>query len=310
MIYGNTDVLKILLRKSKGERLPNRTTLILDGGGMRGIFGMGACRGLEYLGLTSVFDDVVGVSAGAANGAFFIAQQAALACTVYTDDLTDKRFVNYWRLKKIVDIDYLADHVLRFVKRIDVQQIRASNIELWVAVTQMKTGRGELLKAKAYPDIIRCLKASMAMPILYNIPVTLGNKYYLDGLNSLDVPIKAAIEKLHPTDMLVILNRPLNYRKAKWHRQLNWLTGKLMLRSVPKEYFTTFVNTDVNFNKSVDVNEFMDGSIRIAVITPNNEIIKRTTQDRNALIKAANEAEKEVIKVFTDLQFVNTKEER
>jgi predicted acylesterase/phospholipase RssA len=41
-----------------------RTALVIGGGTMRGVFSGGVVTGLEELGLTEVFDDVIGVSVG------------------------------------------------------------------------------------------------------------------------------------------------------------------------------------------------------------------------------------------------------
>ena len=79
---------------------------------MRGTYSMGALMALEEAGLGKAFDHVVGSSAGAINGAYLLAEQAKLAVTVYLDDISNKKFVDFWRLSKVVDIDYLVDEVL------------------------------------------------------------------------------------------------------------------------------------------------------------------------------------------------------
>ncbi len=55
---------------------PHRVALVLEGGGMRGVVSAGMTAALERLGLTPCFDLVVGASAGAINGAAFLAGAA------------------------------------------------------------------------------------------------------------------------------------------------------------------------------------------------------------------------------------------
>jgi predicted acylesterase/phospholipase RssA len=50
--------------------------LAIEGGAMRGVVSAGMLAGLEYLTRLPIFDAVYGTSAGAINGAYFLAGQA------------------------------------------------------------------------------------------------------------------------------------------------------------------------------------------------------------------------------------------
>jgi hypothetical protein len=61
-----------------GRRQDNfRIALAIEGGAMRGVVSSGMLAGLEYLGVLPAFDVIYGTSAGAINGAYFVAGQAA-----------------------------------------------------------------------------------------------------------------------------------------------------------------------------------------------------------------------------------------
>ena len=53
---------------------------------MRGIVSAGMVTALEHLALRDVFDAVYGASAGAMNGAYFVAGQAAYGTTIYYEN--------------------------------------------------------------------------------------------------------------------------------------------------------------------------------------------------------------------------------
>ena len=50
-----------------------KTALVLQEGGMRGTYSMAALMAFEELGMSNVFGHVLGASAGAINGAYFLA---------------------------------------------------------------------------------------------------------------------------------------------------------------------------------------------------------------------------------------------
>ena len=77
-IYGVNPKETIALLKQRAFRLKQRRSvfdgrklgLIIEGGAMRGVISCAALLGLEELGMTEVFDEVYGASAGAVNSIF------------------------------------------------------------------------------------------------------------------------------------------------------------------------------------------------------------------------------------------------
>src|ERR1019366_1939657 len=82
--------------------------LVIQGGGMRAAYSAGAVATLIEYGFAGTLDHVVGSSAGAMNGAYFLTSQAD-AVEVYTKDISNKNFVNLTRRDKKVDVDYVID---------------------------------------------------------------------------------------------------------------------------------------------------------------------------------------------------------
>lgn len=90
-----------------------RTALVVHGGGLRSVASCGTLAALNRLGLTNAFDTLYAVSSGAVNGAYFLTDQSALGITVYLEDVNNSRFVNFFRLAKMMDLEYLFDEVVQ-----------------------------------------------------------------------------------------------------------------------------------------------------------------------------------------------------
>ena len=100
-----------------------KLVLYFCSGGMRGIFGAGFTEGLHACGLQNLFDIVIGVSTGAANGAYFLggAKQATIGASIYSEDLPSKFIVSRW--PPIANIKFVYDLISDGNKKIDCEAI-------------------------------------------------------------------------------------------------------------------------------------------------------------------------------------------
>ena len=212
-----------------------RTLLFMPGGGMRGAGGAGFICGLHALGLDDAFDVVGGTSTGAALAANFLSgsETTRLTPSIYHTDLPGKLFRLFENPPAKIDH---VEHVMRTgEKRARTEVIRASRSEFFVGVTCMEDFSFELLDAKsAFPDPIAAVKASMAIPGMYNQPVRVNRRFFVDG-SIQPLPIREMIAKYQPTDILVIANA--TEAKARSHKPSlgERLTSPYFLRHVPSE---------------------------------------------------------------------------
>ncbi|MBI3589012.1 MAG: patatin-like phospholipase family protein [Candidatus Liptonbacteria bacterium] len=279
-----------------------RPVLIVGGGGIRGAFSMGVLAGLEQTGLSSAFDTVISVSAGAPNCAYFLARQARLAVSVYTDDLTDNRFSNPWRLNKIVDIDYLV-RVLRNVKPLDVGAVCASRSDFLTAVTSL-AGEGSFQDVKTFPDIFDPIKASMALPLLYNRPVSLNGVPYLDGAVTLPLPIRMALY-LASTDILVLVNYPIDQPLGKTPL-LERLMSHFYFRHFPRAFAEAFLKRRKIYDQNMAILMASGGKLRgargtvnVGIIAPPREaMIGRLTKSRTKVHSLALTGAQTALDIF------------
>lgn len=195
-----------------GERTDGRrVALVIEGGGMRGVVSAGMTAAIEQLGLRDAFDEVHGASAGAFNGAFLLAGQAAYLTALYPHGFGDPRFVNLrdtLRGKRpIFDMDYVIGEVWRHRRPLRTDAILASGIALHCTATDVDTTQIVDLTDLRDDQEIRCaLRASGRLPWLAGAPVPFRGRRWLDATLAEAIPVHAA--RTTATDMLVLQTRP------------------------------------------------------------------------------------------------------
>jgi predicted patatin/cPLA2 family phospholipase len=182
--------------------------LAIEGGGMRGVVSAGMLSALETIGALSAFDVVVGSSAGAFNAAYFVARQARYGTTIYYEDLT-RHFIRLraggLRHGTVLDMDYLFDEVIAESKRLDVEAILESDVELGVTVSSIDERISILHRSfETGQRLLDVLRASIALPILAGPPVDIDGLSFTDGGLYEPFPFRPAISM--GCDHVLVLN--------------------------------------------------------------------------------------------------------
>ena len=163
---------------------------------MRGVYSMAALAELEDQGLADAFDVVIGTSAGAVNGAYFLARQANDAVSVYTHSLNSRTFFNPARVRRIVDVDFMVDVALKERLPIDQEALFSSESELCVVVTDTESGEAHFLSTRDLAfDTYEVFRATAAIPILYNKRIEINGRTYVDGALTDAIPVEEAISR-------------------------------------------------------------------------------------------------------------------
>lgn len=198
--------------------------LVIEGGAMRGVISAGMVAGLEYLGLRRVFDAVYGASAGAFNGAYFLAGQAAFGTTIYYENLNTKKFINFWRLfrgKPVVDLAYVLKKILVEEKPLYWPAVLDSPTPLKIVVSSLKMLKSVVLSGfQDKEELFAALYATAKMPLLTGGPVKLKDDSFLDAGLFQGIPVSAAMED-GCTHILILLTRPkgrLRKKPALWDK--------------------------------------------------------------------------------------------
>jgi predicted patatin/cPLA2 family phospholipase len=187
-----------------GSPSPRKLALIVEGGGMRGVLSAGSLLALDLMGFRACVDEIYANSAGGVNAAYFLSGQGILGIKVYFDLISNRKFINPWRILKIADIDFVYDHIVPQVRPLDEAAVRSSPTRFLLSTTEIRSGRNVLIDArKASEPIAHILKASSALPVLYNKTVPLAGGLYVDGGLSDALPVRQAIAA-GCTDILVL----------------------------------------------------------------------------------------------------------
>lgn len=169
--------------------------LVLEGGGMRGVFTSGV---LDYMMENELwFQNVYGVSAGACNGISYAAKQIGRNKKINCDYCADKRyssFSNFIKEKSIFGMDFIFVEIPKNQVPLDYDTYYASEINLQVGATNLLTGKAEYFSKDISVQNTAIIKASCSMPIVSPIRMVDG-KPYLDGGVADPIPIEYSLSQ-------------------------------------------------------------------------------------------------------------------
>jgi predicted patatin/cPLA2 family phospholipase len=210
-------------RLSRGSRDDGRKlALVVEGGSMRGVYTAGSLLALHAMGLAKLFDNVYGTSAGAVNAGHFLSGQGDIKADTYYRCLAGRRFINPYRLWKVVDIDFFVDQVLTSFRPLEISLILDSDTPLWVSLIDYISSCPMLLHAQSgkYP-LLQILKAAVALPVLYNKLIPLGQLRCFDAGFWNPFPIEEALAHGN-THVLILLTKPESFRATPkpWWQQV------------------------------------------------------------------------------------------
>jgi len=248
--------------------IDENTGLVLEGGGMRGVF---TCGVLDYLMDHKIrFPYAIGVSAGACNGLSYMSHQRGRGKFSNIDLLAKYKYIG---IRPLVKKRGLIDQQLlfhRFPDRILPYNYKAyaenpSRFEM--VTTDCRTGRACYWEEKHDEKrIIDIVKASSSLP--YACPII-----YVDGRPMLDGGIVDSIPLLRAYELgydkcVVVLTRNKGYRKS---------TKKVPVPSfIYKQYPRLRValrNRNKIYNEQLELVERLEEEGKIIVIRPEKPIV-------------------------------------
>ena len=143
------------------------TALVVEGGGMRGVFSTGLLDGF----LERKFDPFclcIGVSAGATSIAAYLAGMYGRNRKIYAELSVGPEFVNHWRFLRgghFMDLDWMWNQTISRM-RLDLDRIYSRRRPFLVGMTDVRTG-APVYRITSAADLEQVLKASSALPVIY-----------------------------------------------------------------------------------------------------------------------------------------------
>ena len=192
-----------------------KSGLVLEGGGMRGVFTSGVLD--AFMKHQLYFRYVVAVSAGACNGLSYASHQPRRARLSNIDMLVKYDYLSLKHLIRqgcIFDPELLYDRFPNELIPYDYDTYFSNDMTFEMVVTNCLTGRAEYLEEHEgnRQRLLDICRASSSLPYVSKI-IDVDGSLYLDGGIVDSIPVMRAIETGHERNVLV-LTRNRGYRKT------------------------------------------------------------------------------------------------
>lgn len=187
--------------------------LVLEGGGMRGMFSAGVIDEMMEQNIRP--DGIIGVSAGATFGCNFKSNQKGRVLRYNTRFRHDPRYMGLCSLictGNWVNVQF-SYHTMPFQLDVfDTEAFKNDPMEFYVVCTNIDTGEAVYKKLDELDENnIDWIRASASLPIVSH-PVVIDNLRLLDGGMSDSIPLKF-FHSIGYTHNIVVLTQPKGFRK-------------------------------------------------------------------------------------------------
>ena len=257
----------------------DNTALVLEGGGLRGVFTCGVLDCFMDKGIRFPF--TVGVSAGACNGLSYMSGQRGRAKSSNIDLMDKHHYVGFKYLLTqgcIMDYKLLFEDFPEKIIPYDYEAYFANTDRFVMVTTNCLTGKAEYLEEKSDSKrVMDIVRASSSLPYVTKIT-------YVDGVPMLDggiadsIPVEYAKSQGYER-MVVILTRNKGYRKNE--KQLP--VPNVIYRKYP-ELRKTLASRNAQYNRTMEMIERLEEEGSLTVIRPVHPIeVDRMEKDTDKL---------------------------
>lgn len=257
----------------------NQTGLVLEGGGMRGIYTAGV---LDCFLENEVYTDAVfAVSAGGIHGLNYISKQKGRSFEIVRDYLNDPRYCSIRSLITTGDMfgaDFCYNEIPNKLNIFDYETFNNSKQKLFVVCANVVTGGAEYFEIKNMKRDIGYIRASASLPLISRTLVIKG-KMLLDGGICDSIPIVKSREMGYKKN-IVILTRPADYRKGP-NETLPLI--KLRYRKYP-EFIDAAKNRHIVYNETLEKLKELEKGEYTLVIRPSKPVeVSRLEKDMSKI---------------------------
>ena len=243
--------------------IDNNTGLVLEGGGLRGVFTCGVLDCFMDNGIRFPF--AVGVSAGACNGLSYMSGQRGRAKSSNIDLMDKHHYIGFKYLltqRNIMDFKLLFEDFPERIIPYDYDAYFSNPARFVMVTTNCLTGKAEYFEEKSSSKrVMDIVRASSSLPFVS--PIT-----YVDGVPMLDggiadsIPVRYALSQGYER-LVVILTRNKGYRKQNSEMR----AAKVFYRKYPNLQKALSQRNAV-YNQTMDLIERLEDEGRITVIRP------------------------------------------
>lgn len=239
------------------------TALVLEGGGMRGMFSAGVFEAFMLKGL--VFPYITAVSAGACNILSYMSNQPLRTRRIIENYVTDKRYFslkNWMEKGSIFGFDFIFEDLPKTLLPFDFETYYNYPGILQVGTTDCRSGQSIWFGKEAIGHSFLPVRASASLPFLAPI-VHIGSRDLLDGALVAPIPYEKAQEAGYKK-FIIVLTRNSGYRKKKSVPQI---LLKTWYKDYPKLWEIMQQRPEL-YNKQLEYVEQLEKDGKAVIIRP------------------------------------------
>ncbi len=176
--------------------MKTKIAIVSGGGGMKCAYSAGALYALaKELNFTE--PDIIVGSSGSISFTYYVSGQYESIKNIWTKYLISKKFISLRRLYRIMDIDYMVDVIFKKQDPLNTENITKSKTRLFFCLTNYITGNPEYFTNDGKIDMFEIMRATTAVPLIFNKKIKINNSLYIDGdiSSSVDKNIQKAINE-------------------------------------------------------------------------------------------------------------------
>lgn len=271
------------------ERLEHNTGLVLEGGGMRGVFTCGVLDAFMKHGVE--FPYVVAVSAGACNGMSYISRQPRRARYSNIDLLVKYGYISLKNLLvkgSIFDPQLLYERFPNDILPFDYDAFGRNPATFEMVCTNCQTGLAEYLTEKHdRRRMMAIVKASSSLPYVSQV-TDVDGRPMLDGGIVDSIPVQRAVETGHAVNV-VVMTRNRGYRSTESdHKIPRFIYGDYPRLRVALSHRVE------RYNRQLEMVEKMEDWGEVVVIRPQRPMeVGRVCRDAQKLERLYEEGYEE-----------------
>lgn len=221
--------------------------LVLEGGGMKGVYTAGVLD--FFLDKDLMFSHVYGVSAGACHMCSYLSKQRKRAFDISVDYLDTGKYCSVKSLittGDIFNVDMCYRMIPDYLNPFDHENFEQYKGRAYSVVTNIVTGKPEYLRLRDMRKDIIKVRASASLPLVSR-NVKINGKYYLDGGISDAIPLQKSILDGNRKNIVVMTKEVGFVRKPS--TQLGLI--KMRYMKYPKVY-DLMLERHINYNETLD----------------------------------------------------------
>ncbi|MDN7227586.1 patatin family protein [Planococcus sp. N064] len=192
-----------------------KSGLILEGGGMRGVYTGGVLE--KFLEEEIFVDYIIGVSAGACNASSYVSRQTGRNHKVTIGSVHHPDYISVKNLllkRELFGMNLIFDEIPNRLVPFDYNSFHDATEEFVIGATDCLTGKAVYFEKREHAkDVLAIVRASSSLPFMAK-PVEFEGRLLMDGGVADPIPIRKALAD-SVTKPIIVLTKEKGYRKKK-----------------------------------------------------------------------------------------------